>query len=184
MSLVSKLGRGVDAVALEHMRPESEWGQRAARSVATASKAGGIWWGASALLARRGPSGRRAATSAMTAWGTTTALVAATKKFVKRTRPRFGASGPPTSSTSMPSSHTASAFAYATAAGLAEPGAALPLLGSAGLVAWSRMGTARHFPSDVFAGASLGTAVGMLFGLLARHQRIPDPVSVRALQPS
>jgi undecaprenyl-diphosphatase len=60
----------------------------------------------------------------------------------------------------MPSSHTASAVAYTIAVGTQLPVAALPLGAVAAAVAWSRLATDRHFPSDVFVGALIGAAVG------------------------
>ncbi len=68
----------------------------------------------------------------------------------------------------MPSSHTATAVAYATAASLQHPAATL-LSVPAGIVAWSRLTTRRHFPTDVLAAVTLGTAIGLLIGLLARR---------------
>jgi len=68
----------------------------------------------------------------------------------------------------MPSSHTATAAAYATAASLQHPLGAL-LAGPAAIVAWSRMRTRRHFPTDVIVGCLLGVVVGLAVGLVFRR---------------
>lgn len=63
-------------------------------------------------------------------------------------------------SMSFPSGHTASAFAFASAAGEAAPVLWLPLHLAAALVAYSRVHTGVHYPSDVVAGALTGAACG------------------------
>jgi len=78
----------------------------------------------------------------------------------------------------MPSSHTATAAAYATAASLQHPLGAL-LAGPAAIVAWSRMRTRRHFPTDVIVGCLLGAAVGLVVGLALR-QAFTDDAPVEA----
>jgi undecaprenyl-diphosphatase len=64
------------------------------------------------------------------------------------------------SSTSFPSGHTASAFAFATAVGQRIPSLWLPLRGLALLVGYSRIHTGVHYPGDVVAGAVVGTTCG------------------------
>ena len=63
-------------------------------------------------------------------------------------------------SSSFPSGHTASAFAFATAVTAEFPLLAVPLFGLATLVGYSRVHTGVHYPTDVIAGATLGFAVG------------------------
>jgi membrane-associated phospholipid phosphatase len=61
---------------------------------------------------------------------------------------------------SFPSAHAASSFAAARAyAGLLPRG---PLLAAAALMGWSRVHLGVHYPSDIAAGALLGTAMGSL----------------------
>jgi undecaprenyl-diphosphatase len=65
-------------------------------------------------------------------------------------------------SRSFPSGHSASAFAFAAAAGGTMPSASLPLHALAGLVAYSRVHTGVHYPLDVIAGSAIGATVGRL----------------------
>jgi hypothetical protein len=59
---------------------------------------------------------------------------------------------------SFPSSHSTSSFAAAQAFGELLPRG--PLLGAAAGMAFSRLYLGVHYPSDVAAGAALGTAIG------------------------
>ena len=61
---------------------------------------------------------------------------------------------------SFPSSHSTSSFAAARAFGPLLPRG--PLLGAAAAMAFSRLYLGVHYPSDVAAGAALGTAIGSL----------------------
>jgi membrane-associated phospholipid phosphatase len=61
---------------------------------------------------------------------------------------------------SFPSSHSTSSFAAAQAYGRLLPRG--PLLGAAAAMAFSRLYLGVHYPSDVAAGAALGTVLGTL----------------------
>ena len=77
-------------------------------------------------------------------------------------------------STSFPSGHSAAAFAFATGVGYVLPAAGFPLRGLAALVAYSRVHTGVHYPSDVLAGALLGGAFAQATTYsLARRRRGP-----------
>jgi undecaprenyl-diphosphatase len=62
-------------------------------------------------------------------------------------------------STSWPSGHSASAFAFASGVGAAWPQAGIPLGVVASLVAYSRVHTGVHYPSDTIAGTVCGVAL-------------------------
>src|SRR6185312_90854 len=64
---------------------------------------------------------------------------------------------------SFPSGHAAGSFAFAAFVALRAPRWAVPAILWAVLVAWSRVVLGVHYPSDVLAGALLGTAVGIGF---------------------
>ena len=131
------------------------------------ARGGTLWVTAAGVLSLFGPPGRRAAAGGLLAAGSASAIANGPAKwFVHRDRPG-GTSladlprrdrAPTTSS--FPSSHTASAFAFAVAASAQYPPAA-PLLVPAALgVGLARVYAVRHYPTDVLAGAALGAAIG------------------------
>jgi membrane-associated phospholipid phosphatase len=61
---------------------------------------------------------------------------------------------------SFPSSHSTSSFAAVQAFGGLLP--ARPLLAGAAAMAFSRLYLGVHYPSDIAAGAALGTVIGRL----------------------
>ena len=63
-------------------------------------------------------------------------------------------------STSFPSGHAASAFAFAYAVGRHLPELAVPIRLLAGGVAYSRVHTGVHYPGDVVIGAIVGAGSG------------------------
>lgn len=75
-------------------------------------------------------------------------------------------------SSSFPSGHAASAFAFATGAASARPMLSVPLRALATLVGYSRVHTGVHYPADVVAGAFIGVSAAELAGhLVDRGQR-------------
>jgi membrane-associated phospholipid phosphatase len=79
---------------------------------------------------------------------------------------------------SFPSGHTSDAFATATALSLAYPRwyVIAPSFLWAGTVAWSRMDLGVHYPSDVVAGALVGSGCTLLCSYLNKKWRILNRV--------
>jgi len=127
---------------------------------------------AAALLALRGPHGRRAARCGLCAAGVAAALVnAVLKPLGRRARPDRAAARVPfarrvrmPSSRAFPSGHTAAAVAFAAGAGNVLPAVRAPLYALAAAVGYSRVHTGVHYPGDVLAGAALGRAVAAATG--------------------
>lgn len=69
---------------------------------------------------------------------------------------------PQPTSSSMPSGHSASAVAFAVGAGLVQPVIGAALAPVAAGVAYSRVHTGAHWPSDVFFGSALGACAALL----------------------
>jgi undecaprenyl-diphosphatase len=87
------------------------------------------------------------------------------KLAVGRRRPELADLPPlvPTGSRiSYPSAHASTSFAGARSLARAWPAAAAPLYAAAAMMALSRPYVGVHYPSDVVAGAALGTAVAEL----------------------
>ncbi|MDP1821349.1 MAG: phosphatase PAP2 family protein [Acidimicrobiales bacterium] len=153
-------GRVLETVLLHGLRPGRRSTRRTARVVSEVTRGGRLWFGITAAGAAA-PHTRAAGRDGVAAWTLASGAAFGIKSLVQRRRPvlvrTIGAS---TSSSSMPSSHTAGAFAYATAATLRAPAMGVVLVPLAVATGWSRAATARHFPTDVAAGAVLGVVVG------------------------
>lgn len=137
-----------------------------------------LWLGAAAAMSRLGGrSGRRAAADGLVSVALTSTVVnLLLKPLAGRRRPSRDAYGVPVTrevamphSTSWPSGHAASAFAFATAAGAASPWAGAPLAALAALIAYSRVHTGVHYPLDVIAGAVAGIAAAPVAAAATRR---------------
>ncbi|MEY2403888.1 MAG: hypothetical protein QOD38_1439 [Acidimicrobiaceae bacterium] len=152
-------------------------------TVGRSASGGAVWVGSAGVLSVCGSKGRRAAGRGLIAYGAASILANGPAKWIARRArpggvllkdlPRVG--GRPNTS-SFPSSHAASATAFAVAASGAFPLAA-PVLGSlAATVAVSRVMAVRHFPTDVVAGAALGAGVGVAVHVVgSRGNRAASP---------
>jgi undecaprenyl-diphosphatase len=148
--------------------PRLDGAMRGLSSTADQSK---LWFGAAAAIAVLGGSeGRRAAARGLVSLGVASAfanLVA--KPLTTRRRPEreeleelARRHVPMPRSSSFPSGHTASAFAFATGAGQASPSLSAPLRALATLVGYSRVHTGVHYPADVIVGAFIGVSAAEL----------------------
>jgi membrane-associated phospholipid phosphatase len=152
----------------------------AMRRLSRVADHGKLWAGIAAVLTLLGgPRGRSAARRGLASLGIASAtanLVA--KPLTSRRRPerleieelaRRHVPMPQTSS--FPSGHTASAFAFATGAGSAWPRVSAPLRALAAVVGYSRVHTGVHYPADVLVGAFLGVTAAELAGRLLAGDR-------------
>jgi undecaprenyl-diphosphatase len=138
------------------------------------------WIVSAALLSLvGGPRGRRAALYGIASITTASTIVnAVMKPLSRRRRPDRVAMGViearhvsmPTS-TSFPSGHSASAFAFAAGVGHVMPAAGAALFLPAALVAYSRVHTGVHFPGDVAAGVVSGIAFAKLTSAVLDRRR-------------
>jgi membrane-associated phospholipid phosphatase len=168
------IARFVEEGLLRAWRPEHTRLQRVAAAISEASRGGALWIALSAVLVPS-RSLRRAGRDGLAAWALGSGLAFALKAGVNRRRPALPGRGPAPKSSSMPSSHTAGATAYAVAATAASPVIGLVVAPAALGVAWSRVAAQRHFPTDVAVGAGLGFAAGIAVALVARRARRPAP---------
>ena len=139
-----------------------------------------LWLGAAAaLFALGGPRGRGAAVTGLVAVGINSAVVNLPMKLAsRRERPDREAAEVPDerhvpmpTSTSFPSGHSASAFAFAGAVAGSIPVLGAPLRGLATAVAYSRVHTGVHYPGDVIVGSVVGATIGEATALGTRALR-------------
>jgi membrane-associated phospholipid phosphatase len=130
-----------------------------------------LWLAVAATLAvSGGRRGRRAALEGVAAIALASSIAnLAAKNLADRPRPARERDDRPfpegrrvrmPTSTSFPSGHTASAYAFSSAVGARMPLLWIPLRLLALTIAYSRVHTGVHYPGDVVAGALLGSACG------------------------
>ncbi|WP_453087006.1 phosphatase PAP2 family protein [Streptomyces roseus] len=151
-------------------------GDRVLPGLGRAANHGVLWGGAAAAIALLGSTrDRKAALCGVASLALASATVNTVGKWsVRRARPllegvpevRRLVTQPKT--TSFPSGHAASAFAFTTGLALGAPGWGALVAPVAVSVAFSRVYTGVHYPSDVAAGAALGVAAGLVVRRIAR----------------
>jgi membrane-associated phospholipid phosphatase len=140
------------------------------RRLSTAADHSRLWLAiAAAIGLLGGRRGRRAALEGILSIGVTSATVnLGAKSLHRRRRPDRAAALPPArqvpmpASTSFPSGHAASAFAFAYAVGRHLPGLAVPVRLLAAGVAYSRVHTGVHYPGDVVFGSVTGAGTAAM----------------------
>jgi undecaprenyl-diphosphatase len=151
---------------------------RPIRRVSAAANWSRLWLAiGGAMAVAGGRTGQRAAAAGIVALALDSAVVNVGLKFAtRRRRPDRDSAGvlavrrvPMPESTSFPSGHTASGFAFANAVAHIVPAAAAPLGMLATAVGYSRIHTGVHYPGDVVIGAVIGSAVGEVVGWGARR---------------
>ncbi len=121
---------------------------------------------AGALAVFDGERGRRAAGHGIIAIAIAAGVSNGPAKLLARRRRPSSRSRPTLirmpRSTSFPSGHSAAAFAFVTGACAELPVLAPALVPLAGAVAYSRVHTGVHYPSDIAAGIAIGIGSGLL----------------------
>jgi membrane-associated phospholipid phosphatase len=144
---------------------------RHVRRLSNAANYSRLWLGVAAGIAVVGRQrGHRAALEGVLAIGATSAAVnLGIKPIARRQRPDRGDPAADDArfvtmpgSTSFPSGHAASAFAFAYAVGRHLPGLAVPIRLLAGAVAYSRVHTGVHYPGDVAVGSIVGAGTAAM----------------------
>lgn len=172
---LGQLDRSVYAAVADSPTPSIDEPLRRLSNAANFSK---LWIGIAAGVAViGGTQGRHAAATGLVAVGVASAVVnQGIKRLYPRARPdREGEEVPEErhvrmpDSTSFPSGHSASGFAFATAVSSQLPivGAGLRFL--AGAVAYSRVHTGVHYPGDAVVGSLIGAGVGSAVAAAARR---------------
>ena len=149
------------------------------RVLSNAANHSKLWVGFAALIAASGGMrGRQAATVGLASIGVTSLIVnQGLKRLAPRTRP--DRAGEDVSeeryvrmpgSTSFPSGHSASAFAFAAGVAGFMPALSTPLNFLAASVAYSRVHTGVHYPGDVIVGSIVGAGIGRIVSSVAKHR--------------
>ncbi|MGP0222221.1 bifunctional phosphatase PAP2/diacylglycerol kinase family protein [Paenarthrobacter sp. NCHU4564] len=139
------------------------------RQLSAAATKGKLWFGVAGVLASFPGRPRRAALHGLLALGVASGVTNLVfKTALPRTRPQpehlpvFRFVHPQPVSSSMPSGHSASAVAFAVGAGMVWPALGIGLAPVAAGVAYSRVHTGAHWPSDVVFGSALGAGAALL----------------------
>ncbi|MDH6281200.1 bifunctional phosphatase PAP2/diacylglycerol kinase family protein [Prescottella agglutinans] len=139
------------------------------RTLSTAASHSVLWLGIATGLGLAGGRARRAAVRGILSVAGASAITnAVLKPLLPRRRPPAGTAEfttrrglPAPASSSFPSGHSASAAAFATGVALEFPAVGAALTPLAAAVAYSRVHTGVHWPSDIAVGMGIGTAVAL-----------------------
>lgn len=138
------------------------------RRLSAAANKGKLWIGIAAIMALFPGRTRRAALHGLLAQAVASAVTnVGFKTLLPRARPlpehlpAFRFVHPQPTSSSMPSGHSASAVAFALGVGLVRPALGAALAPLAAGVAYSRVHTGAHWPSDVFFGSAIGAGAAL-----------------------
>lgn len=139
------------------------------RQLSAAATNGKLWFGIAGIMAMFPGKTRRAALHGLLAQGLASGVTnLGFKTLLPRARPlpehlpAFRFVHPQPTSSSMPSGHSASAAAFALGVGLVRPGLGAALAPIAAGVAYSRVHTGAHWPSDVLFGSAIGAGSALL----------------------
>lgn len=139
------------------------------RRLSSAATKGKLWFGIAGIMSAFPGTPRRAALHGVLALGVASGVTNVIfKRLLPRRRPLpehlplFRFVNPQPTSSSMPSGHSASAVAFAVGAGMVSPALGAVLAPVAAGVAYSRVHTGAHWPSDVVFGSALGAGAALL----------------------
>ena len=168
--------------------------------LSTAANYSRLWLGCAAVMAAvGGRQARRAALLGVVSIGLSSVISnIVVKPLLARARPQRDAAVVPSdrwvrmpTSSSLPSGHSASAFAFATAVGYELPGLSIPLRVVAAAVAYSRVHTGVHYPGDTVAGSVIGASAAQIVTRIVSERRrskvcplSTDEVSRRPARPA
>lgn len=139
------------------------------RQLSAAANKGKLWFGIAAVMALFPGRTRRAALHGLLAQAVASAVTnLGFKTLLPRARPlpdqlpAFRFVHPQPTSSSMPSGHSASAVAFSLGVGLVQPALGAALAPLAAGVAYSRVHTGAHWPSDVVFGSAIGAGAALM----------------------
>ncbi|MFB9819507.1 bifunctional phosphatase PAP2/diacylglycerol kinase family protein [Arthrobacter ramosus] len=139
------------------------------KNLSEAATKGKLWFAVAVVCAAFPGKPRNAAIHGLLALGVASAVTnLAFKTLLPRTRPlpellpAFRFVNPQPTSSSMPSGHSASAVAFTLGVGLVSPRLGAVLAPVAAGVAYSRVHTGAHWPSDVVLGSAIGAGAALV----------------------
>lgn len=139
------------------------------RQLSAAANNGKLWLGIAGIMALFPGKTRRAALHGVLAQAVASGVTnGGFKTLLPRARPlpehlpAFRFVHPQPTSSSMPSGHSASAVAFALGVGLVRPALGAALAPVAAGVAYSRVHTGAHWPSDVLFGSAIGAGAALV----------------------